>query len=173
MPDDREERRARDPGANREPVLPSPAERHIARSRLDETGMGKPLSQDSLERQRTIESYLRSGFLPRYMERLREIHTETDRHRHALAEARQELRDAVGADAEAFARAWRERAESWDFREVNDLIRQHNEWYPVERQLPMDPRTRDYVLIAGRSYRRDELTPEWVLAEFPAQPVED
>ena len=25
----------------------------------------------------------------------------------------------------------------------------HNEWYPVERDLPMDLRTRDYVLING------------------------
>ena len=32
----------------------------------------------------------------------------------------------------------------------------------------MDPRTRDYVLIHGRSYRRAELDAAWVLREFPA-----
>ena len=33
----------------------------------------------------------------------------------------------------------------------------------------MDLRTRDYVLINGRSYRRPELGPAWVLEHFPAR----
>jgi hypothetical protein len=33
----------------------------------------------------------------------------------------------------------------------------------------MDPRTRDYVRIAGRSYRRPVLGPDWVLEHFPAR----
>ena len=32
----------------------------------------------------------------------------------------------------------------------------------------MNPRTGDYVLIHGRSYRRPELGREWVLEQFPA-----
>ena len=48
------------------------------------------------------------------------------------------------------------------------LIAQHNEWYPIERQLPVDIRTRDYVKIQGRSYRRPLLGPDWVLEKFPA-----
>jgi hypothetical protein len=148
----------------------TPAERAIARSREDDRGMG-PLSQRSLERQRTVEGYLRTGFKPRYMERLQEIHAGIERHRRELAVAYGYLREDWGHDAEGFARAWRERVARWSFDDVNDLVRQHNEWYPVERQLPMDPRTRDYVLIAGRSYRREELTPEWALAQFPPDGV--
>ena len=53
------------------------------------------------------------------------------------------------------------------FDDLNELIRQHNEWYPIERDLPMDLRTRDYVQVNGRSYRRPELGPEWVLEQFP------
>ena len=34
----------------------------------------------------------------------------------------------------------------------------------------MDPRTRDYVKIRGRSYRRTPLTAEWVLELFPTVP---
>ena len=45
------------------------------------------------------------------------------------------------------------------FDELNELIQQHNDWYPIERDLPMDLRTRDYVLINGRSYRREPLSP--------------
>ena len=32
----------------------------------------------------------------------------------------------------------------------------------------MDPRTKDYVKVGGRSYRRDPLDAEWILAQFPA-----
>ena len=56
------------------------------------------------------------------------------------------------------------------FDELNELITQHNEWYPVERDLPMNPRTGDYVLVSGRTYRRPVLGPEWVLEHFPAFP---
>ena len=31
----------------------------------------------------------------------------------------------------------------------------------------MDPRTKDYVKIRGKSYRREPLGPDWILAEFP------
>jgi hypothetical protein len=157
-----------DPHAGDRPA-PSPAERHVSRSRIDERAAGR-LSNSSIQRERTVESYLRSGVMPRYMERLRDIHAQTEQHRRELAAAHAALREDHGADHEAFARAWRERVETWPFEETNDLIRTHNEWFPVERQLPMDPRTRDYVLIAGRSYRREELTPEWALAQFPAGP---
>jgi hypothetical protein len=33
----------------------------------------------------------------------------------------------------------------------------------------MDPRTRDYVRIRGRSYRRERLDANWVLSQFPPQ----
>ena len=34
----------------------------------------------------------------------------------------------------------------------------------------MDLRTRDYVLINGRSYRRRELDTAWILEQFPPGP---
>jgi hypothetical protein len=77
-----------------------------------------------------------------------------------------ELRRAY-ADPRARER-WLEIAQRWDFAAVNELIREHNEWYPVERDLPMNPRTKDYVLVNGHSYRREELGPAWILARFPA-----
>jgi hypothetical protein len=147
----------------------TPAERRILRAREGEPRRG-PLSNQSLTTQRTVESYLRSGVMPRFMERLREIHTETKRHQERLAAAYAELLERLGDRPAQFAAAWRDRVASWRFDDVNELIRQHNEWYPVERQLPMDPRTGDYVLIAGRPYRRDELDAAWALAQFPAEP---
>jgi len=51
---------------------------------------------------------------------------------------------------------------------VNDLIDRHNRWYPAEAKLAMDPRTGDYVLVAGERYSHRALDADWVLARFPA-----
>ena len=97
-----------------------------------------------------------------------EIESGIKREKRRLARVRDELRADCGEDHAQFVRRWRAVAASWRFDELNELIRTHNEWYPVERDLPMDLRTRDYVLINGRSYRRPELGPDWVLEHFPA-----
>jgi hypothetical protein len=137
----------------------TPAEQLIERSRIDNTGVGDPLSERARQRQRSIEAYLRGEALPRYMERAAEIDRAIRRHSEALqrASARPGARER-----------WPEIASRWDFEELNALIREHNEWYPVERDLPMNPRTKDYVLVNGHSYRREELGPGWILERFPA-----
>ena len=130
---------------------------------------GRPFSSRARETRRSLEEYLRAGMRPRWMERLIEIDRGTKREQRALAAAYETLREECGDDRAAFRRRWRATARAWRFDELNELIRTHNEWYPVERDLPMDLRTRDYVLINGRSYRRRELGPDWVLKEFPAR----
>ncbi|HWL32204.1 MAG TPA: hypothetical protein VNP89_01260 [Gaiellaceae bacterium] len=109
-------------------------------------------------------SYLASlgGPLP-YMARLRDIDALTIQHEQQLAAAY----EALGRDAEAWAAA----ARRWDFGEVNELIDRHNRWYPAESRLPMDPRTGDYALVNGRSYRRRPLDASWVLERFPSPPA--
>ncbi len=108
-----------------------------------------------------VGSYLASlgGPLP-YMARLREIDALTVEHEQRGAEAYGE-RDGGAA-------AWETLARAWDFGEVNDLIERHNRWYPAESRLPMDPRTGDYALVNGRSYRRRPLDASWVLERFPS-----
>jgi hypothetical protein len=103
------------------------------------------------------------------MERLIEIDAAIARRRAELEQAYAALRRECGADREQFARRWRAHAEALDFGALNDLIAQHNEWYPIERDLPMDLRTRDYVKVGGRSYRRPVLGPQWVLEQFPVR----
>ena len=103
-------------------------------------------------------NYLASlgGPLP-YMQRLRQIDELTAAHERRLAQAYEERR----AD-------WLTVAEAWDFEDVNELIAKHNRWFPAESRLPMDPKTRDFVKVGGRSYRRDPLDAAWILARFPA-----
>ena len=154
-------------GVNEDADRRSPVEKVVAGSLIDRTGVGKPLSERTLQRQRTVESNLRGDAIPRYMTRAAEIDRGLHAHRRRLADAHHRLREACGTDAERFAREWEERAQSWDFSALNDLIRVHNEWYPIERDLAMDPRTGDYVLVHGRSYKRELVGPTWVLAQFP------
>jgi hypothetical protein len=144
-------------------------ERFLAESLEDPNSAGRPFSSRARETRRSIEDYLKAGVRPRWMERLIEIERGTRREREALREAYAALSEEYGDDRAAFARRWRAIAHAWRFDELNELIRTHNEWYPVERDLPMDIHTRDYVLINGRSYRRRELGPDWVLELFPAR----
>ncbi|HKI91319.1 MAG TPA: hypothetical protein VJ986_03365, partial [Gaiellaceae bacterium] len=64
--------------------------------------------------------------------------------------------------------AWHAQARLWSFTEVNKLIASHNRNFPAESRLPMDPRTRDFVRINGRSYEREPLDEAWILEQFPA-----
>lgn len=115
-----------------------------------------------------MEAYLRASSPPRYMQRLREIELEFGVQRRRLEAAYRALREDCGEDGALFSRRWRAEAARWRLGALNALIREHNEWYPVEANLPMDPRTRDYVPIRGASYRRIELGPAWILEHFPA-----
>jgi hypothetical protein len=150
--------------------LRNPVERLVERSRIDDTGVGRPLSRRALYSQRSVEAYLEAGVRPRWMERLIEIERRTARERRDLERAWRDLAHECAGDTAAFAARWRAAAARWRFDVVNELIEQHNDWYPIERDLPMDPRTRDYVKIRGRSYRRTPLTAEWVLELFPTVP---
>ena len=135
--------------------------------RFDTARRGKPLSRRARQRQRSIESALAAAFMPRYMERLREIEDELALVRFRLARERDRIARECEGDEAAFARRWRETVAVWRFDDLNELIEQHNEWYPVEADLPVDPRTGDYVTVGGREFRRAPVTSEWVFARFP------
>jgi hypothetical protein len=142
---------------------------------LEEELEGSPLRGREIRRRLRnfrpeADSYVRSlgGPLP-YMVRLRTIHDEVADHERRLAEAWQRLAHECRGDEASFARRWRERARQWSFYGVNELIDRHNRWFPIEARLPMDPKTGDYALVAGKPYRRRRLDAAWVLERFPAE----
>ena len=145
----------------------SPVERIVGRDLDEESGKGRPLSSRAAQTQRSIEAYLKGGVRPRWMERVAEIDEGIARERRALARAHRALRHECDGDHGLFAERWRRVARSWSFDELNVLIEQHNDWYPIERDLPLNPRTGDYVRVGGRSYRRPVLGAAWVLEQFP------
>jgi len=103
------------------------------------------------------------------MRRLRQIEDALDQHERRLEEAWRDLAAESGGDAETFAERWRAIADAWSFDEVNDLIDRHNRFFPAEARLPMDPRTRDFVLVNGKPYRREPLGAAWILERFPPE----
>jgi hypothetical protein len=152
----------------------SPVERIVGQDLDEQSGKGRPLSSRARQTQRSIEAYLKAGVRPRWMERVGEIDAGIARERRRLARAYRALRGECAGDPELFAQRWSACVRSWPFEELeelNELIEQHNAWYPIERDLPLNPRTGDYVRVGGRSYRRPVLGPEWVLEQFPARPA--
>jgi hypothetical protein len=145
----------------------SAAERLVTKDLDGATGLGKPISGRARMSQRTVEAYLKAGVKPRWMERIMEIDESIKAQRRRLERSHRALREECDGDSALFAERWRAFAGRCRFDALNELIGQHNEWYPIERDLPMDLRTRDYVLINGRSYRREPLSPQWVLEQFP------
>ena len=147
-------------------------ERLLAERAVDRELVGAPISRRSRQTARSLDAYLRAGGRPRWMERLSEIEGRTAMEKRRLERVYHTLEEEYGRGTALFAGRWRAFAEQYRFDAINELIRQHNDWYPIERDLPMDPRTRDFVLIHGRSYRRTELGPEWILEHFTASPVD-
>jgi len=167
-------RRDSSTGSGPGPGEPTPAERYLRERTSELPGVGKPLTERARLAQRSVESYLTgANNPPRWMERVREIDQALTRERRLLHVERRALQARFRRDAAGFARAWRAFAEargrSVEYRELNELIRAHNEWYPVERNLPVNPRTGEWVTVGGRSFLRPVVGPEWILRELPAE----
>lgn len=104
----------------------------------------------------------------RYMLRQRRIELDVDR---LLADSRQAWHSLARhhtGQPEQFDRAWRRWLAAIDLTTLTKLIEAHNRYYPIEANLPMDPRTSDYVAVDGRDYRWPIINPEWLLERFPA-----
>ena len=142
--------------------------RALERALEDSPLRGRALPQRVRFGRTTVEGYLAAvGGPPAYMARLREIERETAVHLERLEEAWRTLA-AEESDSSAFGDRWHAVVRSWDFAHVNVLIERHNEYFPIEARLPMDPRSGDYVLLDGRPYTREPLDSAWALARFPA-----
>lgn len=107
------------------------------------------------------------GGAPAWSRRLKRIETLTEALEQELEASWRQLAAETRRDPTAFEAAWRRRAEEQDFDQVNELIRRHNLYFPIEARLPMDVRTGDFVRPGGRDYRRAPLDAAWILERFP------
>jgi hypothetical protein len=133
---------------------------------LDPSLHGMPLPVRPGHPPPTLESILLAcAGPPRFAQRLAEIDRLTAG---LIGRARLEferLEGVYGTGSPLVLARLRRDVAGWDLSAVNHLIDEHNRWYPVERALPMDPLTGDYVPVSGRSYRRQPLDPQALLLE--------
>jgi hypothetical protein len=155
-------------GATRPKTPRERRERELLEAELESSPVrGQPLPQRLRNFRPAAESAVRALDGPAiWMRRLRAIEDALDQHERRLSEAWHGLAEEVEDPAE-FAAAWRELARTWNFRAVNHLIERHNRNFPAEARLPMDPRTRDFVRVNGRSYLREPLDARWILDRWP------
>jgi hypothetical protein len=155
-------------GATRPETPRERRERELLEADLESSPVrGAPLRQRLRNFRPDPESSVRAlGGPTMWMRRLRAIEDAVEQHERRLAEAWQTLAEELEDQAE-FAAAWRKLAGNWSFAEVNELIERHNRNFPAEARLPMDPRTRDFVRINGRPYRREPLDAHLILERFP------
>ena len=167
--DPREAKAIMSQGAIRPETARDREERRILQADLAVSPVkGKPLQQRLRNFRPAADSAIRAlGGPALWMRRLRTIENEVERHEAALGELWLALAEEA-TDAEEFAHQWLETARSRSFAEVNELIHRHNRNFPAEARLPMDPRTRDFVKINGRSYERKPLDEQWILERWPA-----
>lgn len=136
--------------------LPGGAVRYSHRRLSLHPRIGKP----------TVEA---TGGLPRRFERLKDIEAQIEHVERRLTAAYDELRELMAGDRAAFEVAWCRIVDHWRFDEVNALIDEHNEWYPLESKLRIDPHTGDYRGLFGMQWRKLPLDADWALERFPAQ----
>jgi hypothetical protein len=82
----------------------------------------------------------------------------------SLARLRKELDNAWRLATPA---TWPDVAKAWDLGKFNREIEGFNKYYPIERNLPMDPRIRDFVEGDARWKPLHFFDTAWILAEFP------
>jgi len=156
-------------GATRPETPRERRERELLDADLDSSPVkGRPLRRRLRNFRPDADSAIRAlGGPTVWMRRLRAIEEEIEQHEAQLEQAWRSLA-AEAEDAAEFASAWREAVRRWSFARVNELIERHNRNFPAEARLPMDPRTRDFVPVDGRSYEREPLDEAWILARYPA-----
>jgi hypothetical protein len=155
-------------GATRPETARERQERETLEADLESSSVrGKPLRQRLRNFRPDAESGIRAlGGPTAWMRRLRAIEDALDQHERRLGESWRTLAKETEDPAE-FAEAWRELARGWSFVTVNELVERHNRNFPAEARLAMDPRTRDFVRVNGRSYLREPLDAQWILDRFP------
>lgn len=87
---------------------------------------------------------------PAWALRKRKIEDAEDQWVATLVELREKL-EAQGLAKADVEQTIRQKAATFDYRRVNELVQQHNRWYPIEANLRIDPKSGGY-LVYGRPW---------------------
>ena len=99
---------------------------------------------------------------PAYATRKKSIEDLVERYLTVLVALHDTRVAKLATDEEAMTRALLAKAATFDLARLNELIENHNLYYPIEASLPTDVRTGEYM-VYGRPWLPDE---RWTTTRF-------
>ena len=118
----------------------------------------------------TIDQKIRSyAGPPAYALRARKIEDSIAHLYNNLEVRYSELLENFGKEPIEFARKWKEVINSLELDTINRLIEKHNEYYPIEANLPMDMETSRYMLGSAPWKSKQKLSKERLFVRFPLE----
>jgi hypothetical protein len=99
---------------------------------------------------------------PAHALRKRKIEDIEDEWVATLVDLREKL-EAKGMATADVAHVLRQKASTFDYRRVNELVAQHNRWYPVEANLRIDPKSGGYLVYGRPWHPETEFTADRIL----------
>jgi len=143
--------------------------RQIAQTLYDDNPYkGKPIYIHSPSFKIGLDEYIKAmDGAPAWVMRLKRIEDWMDQ---TSAKAHEEWVETALENVDNagnFRREWMRYVENFDFSRVNKWICDHNEYFPIEANLPYDIRT-GKILYGGRPFKKKQfLGPDWLLNQFP------
>lgn len=142
----------------------------LLRESIQASGLaGKPLTVASTPFTISLEATV-AGMMgpPAWAKRLKRIHDLTEALHGSLTEAwRDHMRRFARKPAE-FAARWRTFVTGTDLLPLNQAIRDHNEYYPIEARIPINRITGRYELPSGMEHPKRLVTVADLLLRYPA-----
>jgi hypothetical protein len=136
---------------------------------LPEDLKGKPVHIPQVNFHVPLEKQVQAKYgPPPYAVRGKQIEDLTE---HLLDELRQQwvkVADNCRNHPQQFARIWRAVLDTLELDELNQLIREHNTYYPIEANLQPDPETGRYMIGNTVWAPKKKITPESLAELYPA-----
>lgn len=142
----------------------------LLRESIQASGLaGKPLTVASTPFTISLEATV-AGMMgpPAWAKRLKRIHDLAETlHTEALEAWREHVR-RFGRKPDEFTARWRAHLLKLDLAPLNQAIRDHNEYYPIEARLPINRITGRYELPSGMEHPKAVVTVADLLLRYPA-----
>ena len=151
--------------ANRDRLLGE----QLASHEFDSNIIGKPLNIPEFNFTIPLEKKVQAlSGPPYYAVRARRIEQLTDQLMEELTVNYSKMMKQFSNSPEVFAQKWKESVESVELDTINDLIERHNNYYPVEANLTIDPKSEALMFGSAPWEPRKKVTKESLLQRFPA-----
>ncbi len=144
----------------------------LASQGIPENLKGKPLKIPQANFTISLENKVKSMFgPPHYATRARRIENITQKLIEDLAVEHENMKQEYDDRPEVFARKWQELIASLELDDLNELIEKHNQYYPMEANLQIDPETGAPLAGAVPWEPKKKITVEELLKRFSVKDI--